>query len=73
MKPGRVRAFRWADFAPFGQDMFNVREVMIGEEHGKSRRVWRRPPDKPDDALHSLVFGWLAAGVLSLRLDFSVA
>lgn len=73
VKLGRVRAFRWEDFEPFGRDMLNVREAMIGEEHGKGRRVWRRPPDKPDDALHSMVFGWLAARVLSLRMDFTVA
>lgn len=72
IKRGYVRCFRWEDFEPFARDILNVREAVIGEEHGRGRRVWRRRPDLPDDALHSMVFGWFAARVLSLRLDFSL-
>lgn len=68
---GPVRFFRWPDFVPFASDILNVRETVIGEEHGRGRRVWRRRPDLPDDSLHSLVFGFFAARVLSLRLDFN--
>lgn len=66
-----VRCFRWSEFAPFADDILNVRQLTIGEEHGKGRRVWRRRPDLPDDSLHSMVYGWFAGRILSSRLDFT--
>jgi hypothetical protein len=66
-----VRAFRWSEFKPFAEDMQNVHEETIGEEKGVGRRVWRRDPTKPDDSLHSMVFGWFACRVLSGMLDFT--
>ena len=69
---GKVRTFRWEEFKPFAQDILNIRQVIIGEEHGKGQRVWRHRPDAPDDSLHSMVFGWLACRVLSLRMNFTI-
>lgn len=71
VKRGRVKAFNWNDFKPFAKDILNVHEDYIGEQTGKSRRVWRRFPNKPDDSLHSMVFGWFAARITSGALDFA--
>lgn len=70
---GRIQCFRWSEFEPFARDILNIRQVVIGEEHGKGHRVWRHKPDAPDDALHSMVFGWFACRVLSVMLDFAIA
>lgn len=70
---GYIEAFRWSEFKPFAKDILNVRQMVIGEERGISRRVWRHGAKDPDDALHSMVFGWFAARVLSARMDFTVA
>lgn len=66
-----VRTVRWSDFKPFADDIQNVYEEILNEERGKPRRVWRRYPSKPDDSLHSMVFGWFASRVISNMLDFS--
>lgn len=71
VKQGRVKAFRWSEFKPFAEDLQSVYEEIIGEEKGVPRRVWRRNPAKPDDALHSMVFGWFACRVVSGMLDFT--
>jgi len=34
------------------------------------RRVWRHSPTKPDDCLHSQIFGWIAWRVLTGDLRF---
>lgn len=70
-KMGRIKTFRWAEFESMADDILCVRQEWIGAE-GKERRVWRRPPAKPDDILHSMVFGWFACRVLSSMLDFTV-
>ena len=69
---GRVKAFRWEEFKPFASDMLNVKQVIIGEDHGHGQRVWRHKPDAPDDSLHSMVFGWLACRVLVADMRFTV-
>lgn len=68
-----IQCFRWEEFKPFAKDILNVKQMVIGEERGHSRRVWRHGPKDPDDSLHSMVFGWFAARVLSGRMDFTVA
>jgi hypothetical protein len=73
IKKSKVRTFRYSDFKPFSEDLLNVREDYINEARGISRRVWRRHPKKPDDVLHSMVFGWFAARVASGDLDFCVS
>lgn len=73
LKKERFKTFRWEDFEPFARDILNVRQEVIGEDRGISRRVWRHTPKQPDDSLHALVFGWIAARSLSGRMDFSVA
>ncbi len=70
IKRGRVKAFNWAEFQKFAADILNVHEDYIGEAQGKTRRVWRRYPNKPDDSLHSMVFGWFASRVAIGALDF---
>lgn len=72
MKKGFVRTFNWAEFAPFARDILNIRQEVIGEDRGVSKRVWRHGPRNPDDSLHSMVFGWFACRVLSGRMEFSV-
>ncbi len=72
IKRGVVTMFNWEEFRPFALDILNVRQEVIGEERGISKRVWRHAPRKPDDSLHSMVFGWFAARVLSGRMDFAV-
>lgn len=71
IKRGRVKTFRWREFKPFAADILNVHEDIIGEQQGKGRRVWRRYPSKPDDSLHSMVFGWFASRVAAGILDFA--
>jgi len=73
IKHGLLKTFRWSEFKPFADDMQNVFEEIIGEDRGKPRRVWRRYPTKPDDSLHSMVFGWFACRVLSGYLDFTAS
>lgn len=72
LKRGLIKAFCWEEFEPFARDILNVRQEVIGEDRGISRRVWRHAPRKPDDSLHAMVFGWFASRVLSGRLDFAV-
>jgi hypothetical protein len=71
MKQQEVRTTRWEDFLPFKDDLLSIREEIIGEETGKGRRVWRRYPTKPDDILHSMVFGWFATRVVRNHMDFT--
>lgn len=71
-KAGKIRTFNWGEFETMAEDILCVRQEWIGVE-GKERRVWRRPPAKPDDILHSMVFGWFAARVMSSMLNFTVA
>jgi len=73
IKQNIVEAVRWEDFAEFAVDFLNVFEEIIGEKSGIPRRVWRKYPEKPDDSLHSMVFGWFACRVLSGMLDFTAA
>lgn len=70
MKLGRVKTMRWEDFSQFADDFRALKVEIIGEEQGKGRRVWRRYPTKPDDCVHSMVFGWFACRILSGLLDF---
>lgn len=70
LKLGKIKAFNWNEFRPFAKDILNVRQEVIGEHLGRARRVWRRYPTKPDDSLHSMVFGWIACRVLCYETDF---
>lgn len=70
LKTGEIHMMRWEDFKQFAPDLLAVFQEVIGEEQGKGRRVWRRYPSKPDDVLHSMVFGWFAARVMSGHLEF---
>lgn len=72
IKRGMVKAFNWGQFEPFARDILNIHQEVIGEDRGITKRVWRHDPRKPDDSLHSMVFGWLASRVLSGRMDFAV-
>ena len=67
-----VRTFNWEEFRPFALDILNERQEVLGEERGISKRVWRHAPTKPDDSLHSMIFGWFACRVLSGRMDFAL-
>lgn len=71
-KQGRIKTFNWVEFSNFADDILCVRQEWVGAA-GSERRVWRRPPAKPDDVLHSMVFGWFACRVLCSLLDFSVS
>ena len=71
-KLGRIKTFRWEEFENMAEDILCVRQEWIGAE-GKERRVWRRPPAKPEDLIHSRVFGWLACRVMSSMLNFTVS
>jgi hypothetical protein len=70
IKMGYVQSVRWEDFAPFAKDILNVKSTVVGDSDKKARRMWVHHPSKPDDSLHSMVFGWFAARVLLGRLDF---
>jgi len=70
IKQQKVFAMRWEEFKQFASDILNVHEEIIGEAQGKPRRVWRRYPSKPDDCLHSMVFGWFCCKVLANQLYF---
>lgn len=72
MKQGKVKCFRWSEFQPFAADILNVFVEVIGEEQGKGRRVWRHYPAKPDDSLHSMVFGWFGCRAITGRTDFRI-
>jgi hypothetical protein len=72
IKKKRVRTFRWEEFEPFAKDFLAVKEEIIGEARGVGRRVWRRYPSSPDDSLHSMLYGWLAARVFLGEVDFTV-
>ena len=71
MRQKEVRTCCWEDFKPFKNDLLAIKEEVIGEELGKGRRVWRRYPTKPDDILHSMVFGWFCCRVISNMLNFT--
>lgn len=71
MQRGFVKAYNWEEFLPSARDILNIRQLYVGEEAGKPKRVWRHAPNAPDDSLHSMVFGWIGCRVLSGRLDFS--
>ena len=73
LKKGNVELMRWEDYQQFAPHLTCVSIESIGEENGKGRRVWRRPPSKPDDYLHSSVFGWLGFRVLTGKIDFTAA
>ena len=47
-------------------DMLNVFE----EVTSSGRKVWKHPPNMPDDALHAQVFAWIAYRVVSRNLSF---
>ena len=47
-------------------------QEVLGEDRGITKRVWRHSPMKPDDSLHSMIFGWFACRVLSGRMDFAL-
>ncbi|MCB5270553.1 MAG: phage terminase large subunit family protein [Candidatus Cloacimonetes bacterium] len=70
MRTGEVHTMRWEDFQRFSPDILAVYQEIIGDNQGKGRRVWRRYPSKPDDILHSMVFGWFAARVMSGNMEF---
>lgn len=71
-KLGRIKTFRWSEFKNFAEDILCVRQEWIGSD-GKEKRVWRRPPSKPDDVLHSMVFGWFACRIISNNLEFTTS
>lgn len=68
-----IEVYRWSEFEPFARDILNVRQALVGEDSGHPRRIWQHNPKDPDDALHSMVFGWFAARVRSGRMDFTGA
>ena len=73
IKKKRVRCVRWSDFEDVASDFLNVSEELIGEGvgYGAAKRVWRKPPGKRDDFLHSILFAWIAARVYNGDLEFS--
>lgn len=71
MHAGYIHTYNWEEFERSARDILNIRQVFIGEEVGKPKRVWRHSKNAPDDSLHSLVFGWIACRVLSGRMDFT--
>lgn len=70
LKKGFVKTMRWEDFEPLHYDLLNVYEHVVGEDKGKGRRIWARYPSKPDDVLHSMVFGWFAGRIVTGNMDF---
>jgi len=70
LKKGVVKTFRWEDFEPLHHDLLNVYEHVVGEDKGKGRRIWAKFPNKPDDVLHSMVFGWFACRIMVGDMDF---
>lgn len=73
LKKRRMDFYEWESFLPFAKDILNVRVEYVGEEQGKTRRMWRHFPAKPDDALHAMVFGWFGTRVARGDMDFSYA
>ena len=73
LKKGVIECFRWSEFQHMAKDILAVRQIVIGEDRGLTRRVWRHAPQEPDDSLHSMVFGWFGARVMSNRMDFTPA
>jgi hypothetical protein len=73
IKKSVVRTFRWSEFEPFAQDFLAVKEEVIGDDRGTGKRVWRRFPTSPDDSLHSMLYGWLAARIHWGQTDFTAA
>lgn len=71
MQRNLIHAYNWEEFRPSAKDILNIRQVYIGEEIGKPRRVWRHSQQAPDDSLHSMVFGWIGCRVITGRLDFT--
>lgn len=49
------------------QDTMNIYEEVT--QMGK--KVWRHSPTQPDDAFHAQLFGWLAAKIILMDLNFS--
>lgn len=72
IKSRTIRTFCWEQFKVFAADILNIKQEVLNEESGKTRRVWRHSPKCPDDSLHSMLFGWFACRVLSGRMEFSV-
>jgi hypothetical protein len=73
IKKSVVRTFRWSEFEPFAQDFLAVKEEVLGDDRGTGKRVWRRFPTSPDDSLHSMLYGWLAARIHWGQTDFTAA
>jgi hypothetical protein len=55
---------QWMD--PFGEDILNE---FVEERAKQTRLVYTHPPNKPDDTLHALVYGVIAAQFLRPRTD----
>jgi len=51
----------YAQFSPFIDDILAEYE----ESTQQGKRVWRHSSSVPDDALHALVFSWLASRVVT--------
>jgi len=73
IKKMSIKTFRWSEFEPFAKDFLNVKEEIVGEDRGAGKRVWRRFPTAPDDSLHSMLYGWLAARVLCGQTNFTAS
>jgi hypothetical protein len=48
-------------------DILNIYE----EVTTTGKKVWRHAPTQPDDAFHAQLFGWLAAKIIMMDLNFS--
>ena len=73
LKKRAIELMRWEEFQQFAPHLTNVFVEVTNSDQGKGRRVWRRSPTKPDDYLHSMVFGWFATRVLRGDMDFTAA
>ena len=51
----------WEQFKNFTDDIMAEYE----ETTQQGRRIWKHAATRPDDFLHSMVFGWLAAKILT--------
>jgi hypothetical protein len=53
------------------QDILNEYEEMtsVGQQSG-GRKVWRHAPTAPDDALHAMIYAWLAMKIVQGDIEF---
>lgn len=67
IKRGNVFRFpRWEEFDTFGQDFLNI----FSEYNDRLKQnVYKHAPGQPDDAFHSLVFGFLSSFYFRPRPD----